>query len=140
MQTKFYSERSIYFLLVVLIIPTAVFIYAKVKYENISLILVILSLITLVNLYLLFFTYFLVDKEKLTIKVGFFTYKTIYLKDIKSIKRDKSLTKSLSGSMKNRIEIFYADSSVIISVKNLNDFLKLIANYNVSASIPSFVA
>lgn len=126
MQTKFYNERSIYFLVVILIIPIAVFIYAKVKYENTSFILVILSLITLVNLYLLFFTYFLVDKEKLIIKVVFFTYKTIYLKDIKSIKRDKSLTKSLSGSMKNRIEIFYSGSSVIISVKNLNDFLEKI--------------
>ena len=126
MQTKFYNERSIYFLVVILIIPIAVFIYAKVKYENTFFILVILSLITLVNLYLLFFTYFLVDKEKLIIKVGFFTYKTIYLKDIKSIKRDKSLTKSLSGSMKNRIEIFYSGSSVIISVKNLNDFLEKI--------------
>ena len=126
MQTKFYNERSIYFLVVILIIPIAVFIYAKVKYENTFFILVILSLITLVNLYLLFFTYFLVDKEKLIIKVVFFTYKTIYLKDIKSIKRDKSLTKSLSGSMKNRIEIFYSGSSVIISVKNLNDFLEKI--------------
>ena len=71
MQTKFYNERSIYFLVVILIIPIAVFIYAKVKYENTFFILVILSLITLVNLYLLFFTYFLVDKEKLIIKVGY---------------------------------------------------------------------
>lgn len=60
------------------------------------------------------------------IKIGFFTYKKIYLKDIIAVKKDKTLRRSLAASVKNRIEIFYPSSSVIISPKNIEEFLKVL--------------
>ncbi|MHC5353906.1 PH domain-containing protein [Myroides sp. LJL115] len=123
METKFYSEKSVFFLLLSLIIPVAIICYAQIRYENSWFILVTMLLVMLVNLYLFFFTYYMVTEDKLIVKIGFITYKTIPLKDIKSIKEDKSVRKGLATSWKNRIEIFYSNTSVIVSPKNIEEFL-----------------
>lgn len=127
METKFYSKKSVLFFILILIIPTALSVYLKIRYENKSIFIIsILLLITFLNLYVFFFTHYIVTSKKLIVKIGFFTYKSIYLKDIKAIKDDNTIRKSLSTSINNRIEIFYAKSSIIISPKNKIEFLKKI--------------
>ncbi|MHC5202023.1 PH domain-containing protein [Myroides sp. LJL119] len=129
MTTKFNSEKSIYYLAVILIIPIAIIFYAIVNDINIMFISLIMLLITVINLYLFFFTHFIVNKNNLILKIGLFTYKKINLKDIIAIKDENSLRKGLSASMKNRIEIFYGQSSIIISPKNKTEFLKIINSH-----------
>lgn len=127
MVTKFYSEKSIFFFILILILPITVGIYFKIRYESFFMILTLL-LITFFNLYMFFFTYYIVKDDKLIVKTGFFTYKIIYLKEIKEIKDDKTIRRSLATGINNRIEIFYGESSIIISPKNKIEFLKEI-NY-----------
>ena len=130
MVTKFYSKKSILFFILILIIPAILIFYLKIKYGNDSYFFIfVLLLITLLNLYMFFFTYYVVNNDKLIIKIGFFTYKSISLKDIKDIKDikdDKTIRRSLSTSENNRIEIFYGETSLIISPKNKIEFLKKI--------------
>lgn len=127
METKFDSKKSVLFFILILIIPTALSVYLKIRYGNKSFfIILILLLITFLNLYMFFFTHYIVTNNKLIIKIGFFTYKSIYLKDIKAIKDDKTIRKGLSTSANNRIEIFYGESNIIISPKNKIEFLKKI--------------
>lgn len=130
METKFYSEKSVFFFILIIIIPIAVGIYFKIRYESFFIILLLL-LITFLNLYMFFFTYYIVKNDKLIVKIGFFTYKIIYLKEIKEIKDDKTIRRSLATGINNRIEIFYGESSIIISPKNKIEFLKKI-NYKLN--------
>lgn len=126
MKKKFYPQRSLSVLLFILILPVAIIAYHKWNYQSVMALSIIILIITLVNLYLYFLTYFIIEKDRLIIKIGFFTYKKIYLKDIIAVKKDKTLRRSLAASVKNRIEIFYPSSSVIISPKNIEEFLKVL--------------
>lgn len=124
MGVRFNSKKSTLFFLLIVLIPTFIGVYLHAKFMNLNFILAFfLVIITFLNLYMFFFTYYIVNNNSLIIKVGMFTYKTINLKDITKVKEDNSITKSLATSTKNRIEIFYKNSSVIVSPKDKIGFL-----------------
>ena len=89
-----------------------------------------LSLVFAFVLHLFLKTEYTIDKNKLKIKCGFFTYKPIEIKDIKEVSKTSNIISSPAPSF-DRIEIKYGKfDTLIISPKDKSSFVKDLTKIN----------
>jgi hypothetical protein len=127
MSIKKYPSKISYTLLIfVFLVMYVPVIYSLNKGERdneMMVYVVIITLIYLPLLYLFFNTAYIINDDKLIIKVGFYSFKPIDISTIKKIEKTKSLLASPATSF-DRIWLSYGKyDDVILSPKNKIEFI-----------------
>ncbi len=130
---KQYKAKVSYTIILIVFVFFAPFIQ-KIQVLNLtSKMLVTIGLFLLLFgfiLFLLFTTRYTIDKNKLIIRVGFYSYKPIDISTIKEISKTRSIMASPAPSL-DRILIKYGDfDEIIISPENKFDFADNLTKIN----------
>lgn len=146
MTKTYYSQRSYIILLMVALPLLAPLVLTIEKFSLQSLLTprvilpILLILLTFVFIYGFFNLRYTIDKDRLDIYYGFFSYKlSIDINSIRKIEKSRSILSAPAASM-NRIEIHYNKfDSILISPKDQQEFINDLCqiNPNIKTSIES---
>ena len=130
---KFKSKVN-YLMLVALIVFIGFLCFQGIDFQNLTTLkkVYLIGMILLLKyiIYSFLNTYYLVDKEQLTLVVKPFYKKKIALNTIKRIEKSSSLLSAPAPSFK-RLEIFYGSfNSELVSPKDQKAFIELLKKYN----------
>ena len=133
MTKKYYSKVSYGLLIFVFIVffgPLVPILIADGFTINMILTILFLIIIFGFILHMFFKTIYIIEENKLKIKCGFFSYKSIEINDMREIAKSTNIISSPAASF-DRIEIKYGKfDEVIISPKNKFEFAKDLVKIN----------
>jgi hypothetical protein len=133
MTKKYYSKVSYGLLIFVFIVffgPLVPILIADGFTINMILTILFLIIIFGFILHMFFKTIYTIEENKLKIKCGFFSYKSIEINDMREIAKSTNIISSPAASF-DRIEIKYGKfDEVIISPKNKFEFAKDLVKIN----------
>jgi len=130
---KYPSKVSYGLLIFIFVIFFAPFIFDLINNGLGQLVLIVLVFLLILYgfiLHMFFQTVYVIENEQLKIKLGFFSFRSISINEIKEISRTNSILSSPAPSF-DRIEIEYGEfGSVIISPKNKLSFSRELVKLN----------